>query len=871
MSVERWLSIEDLKGFALVQDFESREWTWTPVCVVDYDADKLRWIVEVGGQVWEIPRIRLYLLYEDPGQYSKRILFAVEQRNYAENYLRYSYLSRLVDVGEYFEMIESTRDRLIERSSPDVFEAFNAVYRRFHIGLSMNVCLEQNEWLNIQPVHMVCYKSLPFCVDELRALYSLGERFALIKRIILLSHPAVYNALRLVHYECDVVREMSLFVTEFPEPQTLAAFKEANEEQLGKVMQYLQNAWIERTTMQVHKSLLNVGRGWFNISITSWTIYQFMKLYRLVEQIKHRMQAALRDLVLTSTDVFCHRLCDPCELTLPIDENYSWEGSLIESPFESGKTPVFYLLLHMGEQAPYFSTDPDEFLPCLETLFVEFVEQTHDVHLIDPSLFGSLIFAPNLFLSSMGLRDPTIWGRRDHLRMSYRQCVIPLKAYATRYTEFKTLFFTNITEYVEEVKSTKTSLQVKEEISLQIRMRESLERTLPLSIVIGSFWIDVLPLRTALIQKRADLTAALLKMLTERLRDKTSDIVFDYNEIIERMCEKPASIEHIYEIREFMDTIPELLQQLEERMKTVVFEYEILDHFRYALPDADFYQKWTALGMPKAILNQIESVHEFHEGEVDKFRKQQVSDEAGFASRVEEINVHISKFTTVYDVAKVTEVSIEVKKLWKTINELFQYGETLNKRQELFEMAAIDLSSLVELKESFVGYKNMWIFAAEYSNVEESWRKNPISSVETEVVARTLFHYKKCFGDLLDPFEDQPQIQNVIRTFLARVEQFEPHIAIIELLQHPLLEPIHWNQLAKAAGIKVKLSVAANFELFLENHIEQHSELLRDIIAKAEEQKEELERIKAAEEEERRKVEEFNKNRELRRLKRTEI
>ncbi|XP_021696704.1 dynein heavy chain 1, axonemal [Aedes aegypti] len=871
MSTERWLSIDNLQGFVLIKDPESHIWGWKLVTVVDYDKCSFLWTVSEGSESWKVPRIRLYLVFEDPVCFCERIGSALNSRMDAENRLRFYYLRQLVDVEGYFDLSSDMGERIYNKSSAEALAAFKFLYRKLHIMLSLNVCLDQNEWLNIKPIPVAMERILPSCNDNIQSLYNFQSSFKLIKRIIMFSHPAVPKALEQVHHECERVRELSLFALDFKDPITLAEFKTINEAQLVKTMRYLKNNWIEKTTMKVHQNLLDAGRGWFDVAVDDWMIYQSIKLYRLIEQIKYRMQTALRDVVLISTNEYFHRLCDPCVLTFTVEEDFTWQDNLIQSPFDAGLRPVFYLLLEMGDDVPYYSTNPDEFEPCLKMLFIEAVANTHDVHQIDPSLLGSLIFDPFLYLSSMGLMDPVIKQRREFLTLSYNKTIIPLKAYAARYEEFKELFFTNVVDYVENVRLNKTSLQVKEEISFQIRMRESLERTLPLSIVIGSFWINVKPLREALIQKRLDLTAALLKMLTERLSAKTSDVVSEYNETYEKMCEKPISIEHIYDLRSFMDTIPEQLQNLEDRMKTIVFEYEILDFFRHALPDADFYQKWNALAFPQTIIKQMVVVQEFHESEVDRFRKQQVSDEAEFGGKVEDINVHISKFTTIYDVAKVAEISIEVKKLWKTISELIQYGETLNKRQELFELAAIDLSSLFELKESFESYKNLWTFAADYINVEESWRENPLSSLEIDNIEKTVNYYRLSFEKLIDAFNEQPQIGEVVDTFLERVKTFQPHLKIIELLQHPLLEPIHWAQLAKAAGIKVKVSLATNFQLFLEHKIHHHLEVLYDLIQRAEEQKEETERIQAEQEEIRRKEQEYLRNREMRRLQRTEI
>ncbi|XP_053696635.1 dynein axonemal heavy chain 1 [Sabethes cyaneus] len=874
MSAERWLSIDSLQGFALVSalDGTDKNWAWRCVVVVDYSSEQYLWTVMDNGDSWNIPRWRLYLVHENPRNFCERLKSALRQRSLSENYLKYSYLLHSMNVGDYFDLSETAKYRILKQSNVKVAEAFENIYRQFCTGLSLNKCVLEYSRLNIDPIQaMTIDKTITPPKDDCRKLYCYKKLFVLIKRICLLSHPAVYDALKMINAECEFLQQLLLYSLDFKEPVPLADFEIANQAQLRKTLRYLQNNWIEKTTMQAHTNLLLAGRGWFDVSVNDWTIYQFMKLFRLVEQIKQRMQTALRDLVLTSTDRFRHCICDPSRLCLAVEEDFRWTENLIDSPFESGEPPVFYLLLQMGGEAPFYSTDPDEFEYTLRSLFDAAVMQSHDVHLIDPSLFGSLIFATDLYLSSVGLHDSVIEKRRNNILLCCQKAIIPLKTYAHRYSEFKELFFTNIAEYVKEIKATKTSLQVKEEISFQIRMRESLERTLPLSIVIGPFWVDVSPLREALIQMRKDLTTSILQMLTERLRDKTSEIVSDYTEIIDKICEKPTSIEHICEIREFMEGIQDLLQILEERMKTVLFEYEILDYFRYALPDADFYQKWHALAFPQKILKQMDSVYEFHEGEVDKFRKQQVSDEAGFGSRVEEINVYISKFTTVYDTSKVTEVSIEVKKLWKNINELILYGETLNRRQELFEMPPIDLSSLFELKENFEAYRNLWSYAAEYINAEESWRENPLSSVEVESVSKTLQHYQESFEGLYNCFEDQPQIQDVVQMFLARVESFAPNLTIIGLLQHPLLEPIHWAQFAKAARIKGKVSLTTNFELFLEYHIGDYLEALSSIIAEAEQQKEETERIRAEEEENTRRREQYERNRAQRRLNRPEI
>uniref|UniRef100_A0A182R430 DHC_N2 domain-containing protein n=1 Tax=Anopheles funestus TaxID=62324 RepID=A0A182R430_ANOFN len=696
--------------------------------------------------------------------------------------------------------------------------------------------------------------------------------FDCFRRSTLLCDRNVFHALRFVHQECEMVRRLPLFIVANEKPIPLEEYEKQNLTQTNKTMKYLQNTWIERSTMHLNRILSRIGNGNFYIGVSSWNIYSVMKLKRLIEQVLYRMQDALRDLLLDSTAAYVNFLVNDCSAILSIGDDYYWEGNLIDSPFEPKRPAVFYLTLEMGQEAPYYSTDPDSFPKTLRCIMDDTLTECHFVHTIEPSLMKSLIFAENLFLSSVGLLDPIILKRRVALLEYYRKSLLPLRAYASRYTAYRELFFTNVKEFVEQIKSAdKSSSEIKEDIALQIRMRENLEHTVPLCIVIGPYWINVQPLREALIRKRVELTAALLKMLTEKLRLKTADVIACYNTINERMCEKPASIEHIYDIRAYIEDVPELVTRLEDRMRSILYEYEILEGFLHNLPDADFQQKWNALAYPRLVLKQMVSVKEFHESEVDRFRKQQFADEATFTASIEDINAYISKFTTLYDVSKVSEMSVEVRRLWKTLQELIDQGHIMNRRQELFEMPPISLNNLFELRNNFKAYRELWTVAADYLKLEETWIGNPLASVDLEGVRRGLQQTHDSLKDLLPLFRDQPQLLAMLEHFVTVVEAFRPNLDIMELLKCPFLEAIHWGQLAKEIGVKGKLSVDVGFDVFLEHGFRDHLETVRRVVVKAEQLRLEQEALWAEEERIRQIEEDYRRARAERRLKRTDI
>ena len=128
-----------------------------------------------------------------------------------------------------------------------------------------------------------------------------------------------------------------------------------------------------------------------------------------------------------------------------------------------------------------------------------------------------------------------------------------------------------------------------------------------------------------------------LHSLLKRLKFKTIAIVQQYNGMYDKIADVPISIEHVMEIKKFIEDVPNLVKSLEEQMRTTLFEYEILDYFWYSLSDDDFYLKWDAVAWPMKILKQISIVKDTQDADIDKFLKQQVADEGMYTVKAGEL------------------------------------------------------------------------------------------------------------------------------------------------------------------------------------------------------------------------------------------
>lgn len=63
--------------------------------------------------------------------------------------------------------------------------------------------------------------------------------------------------------------------------------------------------------------------------------------------------------------------------------------------------------------------------------------------------------------------------------------------------------------------------------------------------------------------------SALLTMWAEEIRLVLDDVIQAYKNIMRKLGEKPNTIEHVFEIREWMESIAFLLKQQEDIMRKV--------------------------------------------------------------------------------------------------------------------------------------------------------------------------------------------------------------------------------------------------------------------------------------------------------------
>ncbi|KAG7304694.1 hypothetical protein JYU34_010040 [Plutella xylostella] len=454
----------------------------------------------------------------------------------------------------------------------------------------------------------------------------------------------------------------------------------------------------------------------------------------------------------------------------------------------------------------------------------------HFIPQVHPRVLTGIVFDKELFLTSIGLLESAVVDYRERLLKAYRKAIIPLHAYLRQYECFTELFNMDIEAYVEALRAEKlTASAIREEVQKHYDAKQDLIWRLPQIINIGPFSLNVDTLKQILVNKRSDIIKAVLAMWAEEVRLVVDDVIAAFKTMMRKLAEKPNSIEHVFEIREWMESIPFALKQQEDIMRKVFSDYEVLDAFFMALENEDFNALWEAVGWPLNITKQMVLTYEFLEEEQEKFWKLHQQDEQNLYDKIDLFTAQCMQLTLQNDFSKVHEIANDIRNAWKGMRDAQDWGRILNQRQKLFGQPVVPFVELNKLVKEFEPYRNLWVTASEFLNAKEIWFDNPLIYVDADAIEPQVNDYYKTIVRCIRTFSDMPKIQQVAILIRDEIDAFRPLIPIIQAVRNPGMKERHWQEFMERAGITITMNDKQTFSMCLKQGVAAHGALIAEI------------------------------------------
>ncbi|XP_015110698.1 dynein heavy chain 1, axonemal [Diachasma alloeum] len=648
--------------------------------------------------------------------------------------------------------------------------------------------------------------------------------------------PEVYDTARSINEICQkLTANMCLFSLDRGKLFHLREFEGQQVQSTLAVIKYLREEWVDRTIQSARMYLRDIGKGAFDLRQRNPHVYDVIKLRRFINMMVFFMQDALKTLVKTSIEKYAVMLEGPAECTSNVDIDFTWGDNLIDTQFSPCQGPVFNVELVMNEHGAGYTTPVTQFQKILIERLEEALLLCHKVKQPHASLLPSLTFPPESYLSSTGLLDDAVCVIRERLTQAYERAIIPLQAYADEFNRYLDFYAMDAEKYIATIeREDDTTAVFQEKIAFHRAARTEIEKSVPNSIVIGPFNVVLDGLKGFFVEKHKGLSVRLLTLLTEKLKIQLDDSMFEYSEMRRKLRDDPKSIEEVFEIREYMENLPLRITNLSDNVNRLKLEYEVLENFKWNVPDEDFCTKWQCIGYPRLIDEQIIETTDYLSECVEKFSKAELDDEMTLSEGIIIVSGNLVELLRQTDGDKIHENAVDARRIWKSLKACQEQSLLLNERRRLLGMPPTDMNArLNELERQLEPYKILWCTASDWLKYEDMWMDNPLVTVDPEEMDVLVTEMQKSVAKCNKVFQDHPNMLSVGVDIASKIEAFKPYVGLMKSLRNPGIEAKHLEEMNYRTGLRVTLAPPSNLKGLIALGVMDFKDIVADVSDKA--------------------------------------
>ena len=807
----------------------------------------------------ELPKIHLLFDAENPYLFLKKVELAHKEREKAESIIRYNYYIDKMNPETLNEITEDQKTRLrrkitdksksfpgLDTKIEELIKDLNSVFIRttrkiifdkyYHSKLSesliiYNLNLPSNIVTTIENFEKMNVRYLGL---EKIPKYNFISSYKDFAFGTLLCRKEIIFCLKCIKEECHKIRDsLEIFNLNINSPVRLQKFKQLQTAALGKIETHMCKNWIKTLKELLEKHLKGVGKGSFNLKVSSKEIYEYLKLKKYMTVVKLLMQDTLYTLLtksITKYVEFFERFVPEKVEVISVNTVYNYyKEEIIEdelnTTYELGNKSNEIkkidnienlnqdedeYLINPGEKWPLFkvnlvkredknvdiTTKPEELIKDIKILFEEALKKMQKVPQVEPELLSNLIKkaegqtiplksiikagkskpepTPSSRISEgYELNDDSIWIWDMYLRLekNLKIAVEPIKSYIATFDIFKDDLNLEVNQRVKNIKDDKenwTVQKIREDIIKNKTREKEILDTIKETIDVSIFQINCKEFRIDLANKYAKFAEMEIELLRERALESNKEILNKYAQMKKEITLDIQTIDDLISVKNFMEDVPNMLEELELKTQEVNAIYDILEEFKISIDSAQFEFKSQMFGGPTDIKNTINSIHYTLEKKKDRLYEIQLENQSKLREGIDIIIVnlkHFEKFQTedCYD-----DAWTYTDNVYSNLTSIIAEAQLYNDREVLFDKKKTDYSEVWDLKFNLEPYYWLWQSIYTWKTKTKQWYTEDFSKLKGE--------------DLQNVYDDLTRNLKAASTRFQEIQDVKP--AVIELTEH---------------------------------------------------------------------------------------
>lgn len=449
-SPEEWLSLGDTEdgrkplsaiAFVPVQKeciFDSYDFDWCKVKVLDYDADKKLYLVRKSSEchdssinspdesydLW-ISRIYLKFDAEEPLLFAKRLQTALNTRHMIEESLRISYYAECMPLEDSPEWSKADLDSIITKVrhrsqfQPKLqwikdhltknVQEMQLEYKRAYNSLCYMEIAQQTPSLvkHFENERLIHNKSQNF-ESSVGLEKSFDDKFKHFQCETFYASCEVVRALHDVESNILILRSLSLYDLPLNDIYTLENFEALQGEKLQIISKYVHENWMADVSNAILLNLKKCGKGQYDLNQTVLHTFQLTKLGRLLKMVNFKMQDVIRYLITESLEKYARTITIACSNVMSVKDNFVWKESLCCNDFSPQGHPVFEVPLEIKKDHLQFAINLQKYGDVIRDLFEDGLHVTKNLPRIEKFVMKKILYNPDDKLDSVGEKERNI-------------------------------------------------------------------------------------------------------------------------------------------------------------------------------------------------------------------------------------------------------------------------------------------------------------------------------------------------------------------------------------------------------------------------------------------------------------------------------
>jgi dynein heavy chain len=406
---------------------------------------------------------------------------------------------------------------------------------------------------------------------------------------------------------------------------------------------------------------------------------------------------------------------------------------------------------------------------------------------------------PVFHLDAPQLTEPAIQAIRDDYVVCVDEAIRPLNEFLELFRPFLPFIQLDIDAYIASLDPEKPLEELRDEVALHRDQTEVVLATIPANVKFGQFFeVNCVTIRDFLAEKHSDLAQRILEHITSLARLKTDSICETFDEMLVTVETPPTNVEEIHATREYLESIPKLIQDLQDSIDTVGSMKDELENCQFSISDGDFNKIYKAIMWPATLKKSASAVEgsliKLEEGFLNEMEGEQVE----FDKELKDVTAQVNDFSKNTDITKVKEVSAAAQAIADKLESLNQDAKKFKSRSAIFDVEVDDYEELSKTQKEFDPYRALWITADVWIERKKEWQDGLFTNIDADDLEnvvqdsfKTMFKQARFFSQ-----KGVEGCASVATQLRDEIDEFKPCVPVAKALRNPGMRARHWNDLS---------------------------------------------------------------------------